>query len=161
MPQKAQKSSSKPTTSRASGAGRAKAAPPKQRAARNQPAPRQPATPSWWSQLSTERKLDLLGALLSLIGLLTLLSLLSSEQGVLTGWWAGLLTQLTGWGNFLLPALLLVFGMWLVLRNIDRLPSLSLPRLSGLILLYLNIQTWLHLAAGGGWDVVPAGQGGG
>ncbi|MEN6408744.1 MAG: hypothetical protein ABFD44_03430, partial [Anaerolineaceae bacterium] len=53
--------------------------------------------------LSPERKLDLLGTFLALIGLLTLLSLLSARRGSLTGWWVGALSQGVGWGMFVLP----------------------------------------------------------
>jgi len=112
-------------------------------------------------QLSPERKLDVLGVILALVGLVTLLSLLSSSQGSFTGAWLELLLSCAGWGTFVLPIGLLLIGLWLVLRNVDRLPRISAERLVGAILLYLNLLGWVHLLYGGGWDLAAAGQGGG
>lgn len=123
---------------------------------------------SGWNSLSIDRKLDILGVVLALAGLLTLLSLLSSSQGVLTGWWVRFLNQIAGWGSFILPIALTGIGVWLVLRKIEKLPILSVERLVGLILLYLNILAWLHLFAIGwndrweqGWKLASEGIGGG
>lgn len=116
---------------------------------------------SAWSQLSPERKLDILGVFLALLGLLSLLSLLSGSNGALTGWWVNFLRQAAGWGAFILPLALFGIGLWLVLRNIDRLPLLSAERLTGVVLLLLNLFSWMHLFGGGGWELAAAGQGGG
>jgi S-DNA-T family DNA segregation ATPase FtsK/SpoIIIE len=66
-----------------------------------------------------------------------------------------------GWGTFVLPVALLVIGIWLVLRNIEKLPLLSAERMTGIILLYLNLLSWLHLFSAGGWVTAKSGQGGG
>ncbi|TLN08195.1 hypothetical protein FDZ74_12285, partial [bacterium] len=79
--------------------------------------------------------MDVVGVILALLGLLSLLSLLSGSNGSLTGWWVNFLRQAAGWGAFILPVALLGVGLWLVLRNIDRLPLLSVERLTGIILL--------------------------
>jgi len=105
--------------------------------------------------------LDVVGIVLALVGLLTLLSLLSSNQGSVTSLWLSTLYKVSGWGTFVLPIALLLVGLWLVFRNIERLPQLSAERLIGIILLYLNLLTLLHLAGGGGWPLAEAGQGGG
>ncbi|GAP15498.1 DNA segregation ATPase FtsK/SpoIIIE [Longilinea arvoryzae] len=120
-----------------------------------------PPRPSAWSQLSPERKLDVLGVILALLGLLSLLSLVSGSNGVVTGWWVNFLRRAAGWGAFILPLALLGIGMWLVLRNIDRLPLLSAERLTGIVLLLLNLLAWMHLFGGGGWELAAAGKGGG
>ncbi len=114
-----------------------------------------------WSRLSIDRRLDILGVFLALVGLLTLLSLLSSHNGVLTGWWVRAVNQVAGWGSFILPIVFIIGGIWLVLRNVERLPMLSAVRVTGLTLLYLNILGWLHMLAGGGWGLAADGQGGG
>jgi S-DNA-T family DNA segregation ATPase FtsK/SpoIIIE len=111
--------------------------------------------------LSPERKLDLLGTFLALVGLLTLLSLLSARRGSLTGWWVSALSQGVGWGMFVLPLGLLGVGLWLVLRNVSKLPQVAVERLVGLVFLYWNLLAWLHLFAGGGYDLAAAGKGGG
>jgi len=116
---------------------------------------------SGWNRLSIDRKLDILGVILALVGLLTLLSLLSSSNGLLTGWWVDFVNRLAGWGSFILPIGLTGVGIWLILRNVERLPMLSAERLVGVILLYLNLLAWLHLAAGGGLAAAEAGLGGG
>ena len=117
--------------------------------------------PSFWHQLSNERKLDVLGVFLALLGLLSLLSLLSGSNGTLTGWWVDFLRKAAGWGAFILPLALSGIGVWLVLRNIDRLPLLSMERLTGIVLLLVNLLAWLHLFGGGSQALAAAGNGGG
>ncbi len=114
-----------------------------------------------WSKISNERKLDILGIFLALVGFLTILSLISSQRSKVTGWWIQSISQLAGWGTFVLPLALLVVGIWLVLRNVEKLPLLSAERITGIILLYLNILAWLHLLSDGGWETAKAGAGGG
>mgnify|MGYP005820794125 CR=1 FL=1 len=104
------------------------------------------------ARISNERKLDILGVVLGLIGFLTLLSLISSENGTLTGLWISALTKVAGWGTFVLPLALILLGVWLVMRNVESLPVLSFERVFGFVLLYLNILAWLHFFAGGTWD---------
>mgnify|MGYP001064188521 FL=1 len=93
--------------------------------------------------MSLDRKLDLVGVLMLFVGLLTFLSLLSSQHNIATGGWLSFLGQLFGWGGYLFPVVLAVVGLWLVLRSFERIPRLAFERLVGLILLYLNLLTWL------------------
>jgi S-DNA-T family DNA segregation ATPase FtsK/SpoIIIE len=113
------------------------------------------------TSISPERKIDLVGILLAVIGLLTALSLLSTTHGTLTGWWFETIGLLVGWGVYLVPVVLLVIGLWLVLRNIERLPVLSVERIIGILLLFLDLVVWIHVLAGGGLDLAKAHQGGG
>ena len=114
-----------------------------------------------WGKVSPERKLDILGIALALVGLLTLLSLLSPSHGTITGAWVQLLSQVAGWGTFVLPLALLIVGLWLLFRNIEKLPLLSGVRLTGIVLIYLNLLAFLHLLGGGGRELAQTGQGGG
>ena len=114
-----------------------------------------------WNNISNERKLDILGIFLALVGFLTILAQLSSQRGSVTGWWIASISQVAGWGTFVLPLALLIVGIWLVLRNIEKLPLLSAERITGIILLYLNLLAWLHLFSPGGWETAKSGQGGG
>jgi len=98
---------------------------------------------------------------LALLGLLTLLMLLSPTRGAITEAWVGFLQRLSGWGAFFLPVALIAIGLWLVFRNIDRLPVLSTERLSGVILLYLNLLTWMNTLTRGGFELARNGAGGG
>jgi S-DNA-T family DNA segregation ATPase FtsK/SpoIIIE len=105
--------------------------------------------------------MDVVGVIMALVGLLTLLSLLSARQGVITGWWIDLLQSIAGWGALLLPIGLIGLGLWLLFRNVERLPAMTTERLVGLVLLFTNLLTWFHLIAGGGPDLAAAGSGGG
>jgi S-DNA-T family DNA segregation ATPase FtsK/SpoIIIE len=84
---------------------------------------------------------------MALVGLLTLLSLLSRTHGSIIGLWVAAIASAFGWGMYLLPLGLIVLGLWLILRHFDRLPQLALERVVGLLLLYFNILAWLHFFA--------------
>jgi DNA segregation ATPase FtsK/SpoIIIE, S-DNA-T family len=99
-------------------------------------------------KLSAERKIDIIGGVMALVGVLTLLALVSANRSLLTGGWLNLLGFLFGWGSYILPIALIGVGGWLVLRKIDRLPTPSTERLTGIILLFFFILTFLQLAAG-------------
>ncbi len=94
--------------------------------------------------LSLDRKLDFLGVGLTLVGLLTLLSLLSTNHNVLSGSLVTFLQRGFGWGIYLLPLALMAMGLWLVLRNFERVPIPSIERVLGLGLLYFNLLALLH-----------------
>ena len=103
-----------------------------------------PPALSWWDTLSPERRLDVIGITLSAIGALILLGLISAHRSVLIGGTIFFLSQIFGWGVYVLPLGLLVFGLWLVFRKIERIPPLSLERAVGSILLFLWLLTVLH-----------------
>ncbi len=103
-----------------------------------------PAAFSWWNTLSAERKLDVVGIILTFIGAIILLGLISANRSPLIGGAIQFLLQIFGWGAYILPIGLLIFGLWLVLRKIERIPPLSLERASGSVLLYLWLLTVLH-----------------
>jgi S-DNA-T family DNA segregation ATPase FtsK/SpoIIIE len=81
---------------------------------------------------------------LALVGLAILLTLVASSRSVLTAGFIRLLSQLLGWGVYVLPAGLLLFGVWLIVRRIERIPPLSLERTVGSVMLYLWLLTLLH-----------------
>ena len=101
-------------------------------------------SPSAWDRLSPERKLDVIGVLLALVGILILLGLLASSPSALTGGIIRLLGQLLGWGLYFLPIGLIVFGLWLILRKIERIPPPSLERAIGSVLLFVWALTVMH-----------------
>jgi S-DNA-T family DNA segregation ATPase FtsK/SpoIIIE len=92
------------------------------------------------------RKLDLIGVGMTLVGLLTLLALLSSSNGWLSGGWLSLIGIAFGWGMYVLPLGLILLGLWLILRHFDRLPQMAPERVAGLLLLFFNLLTWLHFS---------------
>jgi S-DNA-T family DNA segregation ATPase FtsK/SpoIIIE len=116
--------------------------------------------------LSLDRKLDIVGVGLALLGLLTLLALLSPTNGSVTGSWVNAISKAFGWGMYLFPLSAMVIGLWLVLRNFERVPQLSVERLLGLVLLYTNILADLHFIDLPGsrqavYDLAAQGKGGG
>ncbi len=123
-------------TSRKGAAGRA--------GSRSKPAA--PAVPvsSFWARLSIDRKLEIIGVVLALIGLLTLFGLLSVSNGLLMGGWVNLLGQLFGWGVYAVPVGLFGMGGWLILRNFEQLPNLSPERAIGIGFLFWFLLTSFH-----------------
>ena len=95
--------------------------------------------------LSLDRKLDIAGVVLLFVGLVTLLLLFSSSHNALTGGWLNLLGRLFGWGMYLFPLGLIAIGLWLVLRYFESVPRVAPERVFGLLLLFFNLLTWLHL----------------
>lgn len=128
---------------------------PRHRAAKAQPEPPPPLI-----QLSPERKLDLIGIGLAVSGVIMALLLLSSSNSALSNTAISAFGFLFGWGAYILPVGLILFGMWLVLRKIETIPPVSVERVTGLLLL----SVWLlvvfqgisenpnpGLGIGGGW----------
>jgi S-DNA-T family DNA segregation ATPase FtsK/SpoIIIE len=117
--------------------------------------------------LSPDRKLDLIGVVLALIGMLTLLSALSPEQSQVGRLWMNILTTLFGWGMVVIPLALLFIGLWLVLRKFgDRLPQIEHEQVLGAVLLYLALLVLLHAVLGvqtfdQAMEQVDLGRGGG
>jgi len=100
--------------------------------------------PSFWERLSPERRLDVIGTVLAAAGTLIFLGLLSANRSILVGGVIRVLTQLFGTGIYVLPLGLIVFGLWLVFRKIERVPPLSLERAIGSGMLFLWLLTLLH-----------------
>lgn len=107
-------------------------------------APEPESAPTFWDSLSAERKLDVVGVILAVIGILILLTLFASSRSSITGGFVRILGQLIGWGIYVLPVALIGFGLWLVLRNVERIPPLSLERAVGSILLFIWLLTAMH-----------------
>jgi S-DNA-T family DNA segregation ATPase FtsK/SpoIIIE len=105
----------------------------------------QPPASSWWDNLSPERKLDVFGLVLAAAGILILLTLFASSRSTLTSGFIRLLGQLFGWGIYVLPIALIGFGIWLILRKIERIPPLSLERAVGSILLFVWLLAVMHI----------------
>jgi S-DNA-T family DNA segregation ATPase FtsK/SpoIIIE len=95
--------------------------------------------------------MDIIGVILALVGLLTLLSLFSARNGNLTGYWIQALKSIFGWGVYILPVGLIVLGLWLIARNVDRLPALNIERVVGIVLLFIGLLVAFH-----GLDGTPA-----
>ena len=102
--------------------------------------------PTLWQQLSRDQKLDILGWVLIIVSALTILSMLSAQQGILTQWWVSLLSQVFGWGRYVVPIFLGALGLWLVLRHFgDKIPTLDPEQIVGVILGFFVALTTMHL----------------
>ncbi len=135
------KSSGKPSgksVPASSGRGRSKPAPQKKKS--HAPPPAAPSV-SWWNSLTDERKLDVIGLVMVLVGLATALILFSAQRSSFTGAAMDYFSQAIGWGIYILPAGMIVMGFWLVLRRIEKLPRLTLERFTGFVLLFLWLLT--------------------
>jgi len=118
-------------------------------APKNQPQPYVPPAPparalTFWDQLSAERKLDAVGIVLAFLGVIIILGLVSANRSALIGGAIFFISQIFGWGVYVLPLGLLFFGLWLVFRKIERIPPLSIERIIGSGILFLWLLTVLH-----------------
>ena len=145
-PSRARKSTSQSSRSRTSTAKKA-------------PTPRNKVAAPAPQPLSTERKVDIAGIILIVIGLLTLLSLMTSSSGGLTRPWTNLLLRWIGWGAYALPLVLLLIGTWFLLSKMDRFPNVSTERVIGVVLIFFNLLTWFQLldVSFGGVSTPPGG----
>jgi len=106
--------------------------------------PAQPALPTWWETLSPERKLDVVGAVMAVVGLLIALILFSAQRSAITASMMLGLSQTFGWGIYVLPAGMILMGVWLILRRIEKLPPLSLERATGIVLFFFWLLPAMH-----------------
>jgi S-DNA-T family DNA segregation ATPase FtsK/SpoIIIE len=114
--------------------------------------------------ISPERQLDLLGAFLALIGALLLAGLLAFTQTAVIGDLVRVFALIFGWGTYILAVVLIVIGAWLIVRKIERLPKISLERITGISLFFLLCITILHWIAGDyefANEIAARGEGGG
>ncbi|NUM43507.1 MAG: DNA translocase FtsK 4TM domain-containing protein [Anaerolineales bacterium] len=116
--------------------------------------------------LSLDRKLDIAGVIMALLGLVIGLLLFSANRSAISEGLIFGLSQVFGWGAYLLPLALLAGGLWLILRNFEKIPSLDPERLTGLTLLLFNVLTLLHFILftpdkATSYELAKLGQGGG
>ncbi len=86
-------------------------------------------------QLSLDQKIDILGIALIAVGGVTILSMISSQQGALPRQWIDFLRETFGLGFFVVPIVFLLLGLWLVLRKFEKTPRLTREQIAGLIVL--------------------------
>ncbi len=117
-----------------------------------------PPPPIIREPLSPRQKLSISGIALLAIGLLLLLSLLTSFSGSFTRPLADFLSKHIGWGAYFLPLILALTGLWFLVSNLQYIPSVSVVRVLGILLLFFNIITWFE--AIGSWLSPPRNGGG-
>src|SRR5262249_36381874 len=120
-------------------------APKKGKAAPAPPPPPPTIDPfAWWNNLSPERKLDVVGAIMAVVGLLIVLILFSAQRSNVTGGMLRVLSQVFGWGIYVLPVAMIAMGIWLIRRRIEKLPPLSLERATGIISFFFWLLVVMH-----------------
>ncbi|HEY54059.1 MAG TPA: hypothetical protein G4N94_11435, partial [Caldilineae bacterium] len=82
---------------------------------------------------------------LVLVGLISVLSLLTAKPGTLTGWWLGQLGFLVGVGVYWTPVVFIVVGIFLYLQGSGAAHGFTFPRLLGFLLIWLVMQAAAHL----------------
>ncbi len=120
-------------------------------------------------QLTLDQQLDLLGGGLLLLALLTVLSLISAQQGALTEFWLELLSQVFGWGMYVAPLFIGAAGLWLILRRFEeRIAWPTVEQVMGILLGFFTALVTFHFVAArllwpevALYALVPAGRGGG
>ncbi|MBK9924297.1 MAG: DNA translocase FtsK 4TM domain-containing protein [Anaerolineales bacterium] len=122
----------------------AEKAPSKKGKAAPPPPPPEPVSLTFWDSLSAERKLDVVGVIMAVSGILTILILVSAQRSIYFEGAVSLLSRSFGWGIYVLPAGLILMGLWLVFRRIEKLPPLTLERATGIIVLFLWLLTAMH-----------------
>src|SRR6185436_10301179 len=122
---------------KASAPKKGKAAPPPQTV---------PAPPTWWETLSPERKLDVVGAVMAVVGLGIVLVLFSPVHSAAIDTVLTVISQMIGWGSYALSFGMIVMGVWLILRRIEKLPPLSLERATGIVLFFIWLLAVMHFA---------------
>ena len=93
--------------------------------------------------ISPERKLEIIGVLLILVAILTLIGMV--RGGPLGTTWVYSLNNLLGWGVYLMPALLLLLGVWILIQRFTHVPQITLERMIGLFFSLFAALVFLHL----------------
>ena len=99
------------------------------------------------SNLSRDRKLDIVGVFMVLLGLFTLFGAFSPKNSNIIANWLFLLKQLLGIGGFILPIGLIVVGFWLAIRNVESIAGPTLEQAVGIALLFACLITAAHAVA--------------
>ena len=95
--------------------------------------------------LTLDQRLDIIGVLLTLTGFLSILGFLYRTSDNVFGQWGTFLANTFGWMIYVLPIALTLFGIWLILRRFERLPSITLERVVGIVLFFISLTIWVHI----------------
>lgn len=96
-------------------------------------------------RLNLQQKALIAGIATVFVTLLIILSLLSPNQGELTGALSGLMWRVFGWGGAIVPVMIGGVGLYLVLWGMEQAPRLPGYRLLGLVILFLAFEAFASL----------------
>ena len=101
--------------------------------------------------LTGEQKMDVMGVLLALVGILLLLAFFSPNNSPIVRRLVQALRQLFGLGRFVAPFVCLAMGIWVILRHFsEQLPRIRPEQVLGAMLLFLAVLTSLGADGGSG-----------
>ncbi|MEZ4868437.1 MAG: DNA translocase FtsK [Caldilineaceae bacterium] len=102
------------------------------------------------SILAIAQRPEVIGLTLVLISVLTLLSLITSSTGAITGAWLRVLNSLFGLGMWGFPLVTGALGLWMVIRAIEKMPDMPWQHPAGFGLLFVAAITGISLWMGPG-----------
>ncbi len=96
--------------------------------------------------LSLDQKLDIVGWLLIITGVVMVFGLIQPDEGTFTKAIVDIFGALFGYGRYLIPIPCLAVGGWLLVRYFKENPFLAFDglQMTGGVLLFLSLVTWLH-----------------
>ena len=99
--------------------------------------------------MTKDQKLDVMGVLLALAGILVLLALFSPNQSLMVSTIVDYLYYLFGLGRFVVALACLLTGGWIILRHFnENLPQVEPEQVLGTILLFVGLVTTLSTVTG-------------
>lgn len=113
------------------------------------------------SSLTVDQRLNFIGGVIVLLGVLGIVALFAKETGPITSWLSQTAGRIAGWGGIILPLAMVIGGLTLLFRHYEKLPRISTWRVLGLVLLFLNVLSWFHFFEEGGYASAMQGLGGG
>lgn len=118
-------------------------------AKRKSPAQKRKQNNDWFAALlALLQRPDVGGVALVLVSVLTLLSLLTSSTGAITGVWIGWLQLLFGAGIWGFPLVTGALGLWMVIRAVENMPDMPWQHPVGCALLFIATLVGITLWAG-------------
>ncbi len=97
--------------------------------------------------LTLDQRLDIIGVLLAILGFFSILGFVYRSSDNVFGQWGTFLSNTFGWMVFIVPIAVTLFGVWLILRRFERMPSITLERLTGIVLFFVSFTIWVHFFA--------------
>jgi DNA segregation ATPase FtsK/SpoIIIE, S-DNA-T family len=97
--------------------------------------------------LTLDQRLDIIGVLLTVTGLVSLLGFFYRSSENIFGQWGVFLTRAFGWSIYIMPVFITLLGVWLILRRFESLPVLTVERAAGILLFLATVTIWLQIIA--------------
>jgi S-DNA-T family DNA segregation ATPase FtsK/SpoIIIE len=97
--------------------------------------------------LTLDQRLDIIGVLLCVLGFFSILGFFYRGSDNMFGQWGTFLANTFGWMIYVVPLAVTLFGVWLILRRFERMPTITVERITGIFLFFLSFTIWVHFFA--------------